>query len=281
MATIPGTRPGAFLPRWFGRLGNNIQQISNAIYYCRDKGIHFDMAPHPFIDNIELHFGEERKPGNIDKWSYFYYFNGPECDFPDIDIVKLNSNRRQICQHLIFPYLKLDINNILAKPFDEETLVIHLRSGDIYSNPHPNYVQNPIIYYAKLVEMYGPKNIYVLSEDRNCPINIFFLRLNIPIHVLDEKESYSILLKAKNLASSGTGSYVVSAALCSPHLKRFYCTDIWLDNSLNALMLKDHVEVYCMPIDSNKYISKGEWNSSVETLNKLLTYTEDTSFRRL
>lgn len=239
------------------------------------------MAPHPFIDNIELHFGEERKPGNMDKWSYFYYFNGPECDFPDIDIDKLNNNRRQVCQHLIFPYLKLDTNNILAKPFDEETLVIHLRSGDAYNNPHPNFIQNPLMYYAQLVEMYGPKNIYVLSEDRNCPINIFFLRLNIPIHVLDEKESYTTLLKAKNLASSGSGSYVISAALCSPNLKRYYCTDIWFENSLNASMLKEHVEVYCMPIDSNKYIKKGEWNSSVETLNKLLTYTEDTSFRRL
>ena len=281
MATTPGTKPGAFLPRWFGRLGNNIQQISNAIYYCKERCIHFDMAPHPLIESIDYDFGEIRQPGNIDKWSYFYYFDGPECDFPDLDVDALNKNRKQICQYLILPNFKLDIDKIYYEPFDTKTLVIHLRSGDVYSNPHPNYVQNPIMYYATLVEKYGLENIYVLSEDRNCPINTFFFRLNIPVHIQDEKESYTTLLRAQNLASSGSGSYVVSAALCSPNLKTFYCTNLWLENSLNASMLKDHLEVLYMPIDSNKYIKKGEWNSSVETLNKLLTYTEDTSFRRL
>jgi hypothetical protein len=281
MATTPGIKPGAFLPRWYGRLGNNIQQISNAIYYCNRNSIYFDMAPHPFINDIVYNFGETRQPGNIDKWSYFFYFNGPECDFPEIDIEKLNKNRKQICQYLIFPKLKLDIDKIRYKPFDDKILVIHLRSGDAYSSPHPDFRQNPLMYYVKLVEMYGPENIYVLSEDRNCPINTFFMRLNIPIHILDEKESYSVLLRATNLASSGTGTYVVSAALCSPNIKRFYCTDIWFDTGLNASMLKDYIEVYCMPIDSNKYIKKGEWDSSIRTLNKILTYTEDTSFRRL
>lgn len=281
MATTPGTKPGAFLPRWFGRLGNNIQQISNAIYYCKEKGIHFDMAPHPFIGNIEYSFGEKRQSGNADKWSYFYYFDGPECDFAGISVEELNHNRKPVCQYFIAPHLKLDMEYIQKNPLDKNILVIHLRSGDVYRNPHPSFIQNPVMYYAKLVEMFGLENIYVLAEDRNCPINTFFLRLNIPIHILDEKESYTTLLRAKNLASSGTGSYVMSAALCSLNLEKFFCTNIWLDHSLNASMLKDHLEVYCMPIDSNKYIKKGEWTSSVETLNKLLTYTEDTSFRRL
>ena len=46
-------------------------------------------------------------------------------------------------------------------------------------------------------------------------------------------------------------------------------------------MLKDHLDVLCLAIDGNKYISKGDWKITNETIQKMLSYTEDTSFRRL
>jgi hypothetical protein len=45
-------------------------------------------------------------------------------------------------------------------------------------------------------------------------------------------------------------------------------------------MLKDHLEVFMMPL-GDKYIKIGEWKYSPETFEKLYNYSEYTSFRRL
>ena len=37
---------------WFGRTGNNIQSISNAIYFCRLKGFNFHSPPNSFIEEL-------------------------------------------------------------------------------------------------------------------------------------------------------------------------------------------------------------------------------------
>ena len=81
-----------FIPRWFGRLGNNIQQISNGIYFCRDNKIHFTSPDHPTIDSIDLNFGDNKfvMPPNSHNW--FYFFNGVDADF-STDVDALNFQR--------------------------------------------------------------------------------------------------------------------------------------------------------------------------------------------
>lgn len=278
MATTPGKKSDAFLPQWFGRFGNNIQQISNAIYYCRKHEIYFDMAPHPMIEDIELPFGEKRMPGNENQWSYFYFMKGEECNFPEEDLKVLNFQRKEICEKYIYPKLKIDHVKV------EETfpgLVIHLRSGDVFSNPHSHYVQNPLFYYVKIIEQYYQGNAIILAEDDRHPLLPIFKQSNIPVLQLSETDSLEVLLSAEAIATSGVGSYAIAAALCSRNIKKLFCTDIWLEDSLTPLMLKEHLDVFCMAIDGNKYISKGDWKITNETLQKMVSYTEDTSFRRL
>jgi hypothetical protein len=103
----------------------------------------------------------------------------------------------------------------------------------------------------------------------------------IPILYLPEADSLEVLLTAESLATSGVGSYAIAAALCSRNIKKLYCTNIWLDESLTPVMLKDHLDVLCMDIDPYKYIKKGDWKITNESITKLLTYTENKSFRRL
>jgi hypothetical protein len=279
MATTPGYKQGAFLPKWFGRFGNNVQQISNALYYCKKYSIHFDMAPHPMIEDIDLPFGEKRMPGNENQWSYFYFMEGEECNFPDEDLRVLNFQRKDLCERYILPKLKIDHSKI-EEPFDG--LVIHLRGGDVFSNPHPHYVQNPLSYYLELLRI--PKyqnNTIIVAEDNTHPLIPAFTKLMVPILYLPEADSLEVLLTAESLATSGVGSYAIAAALCSRNIKKLYCTNIWLDESLTPVMLKDHLDVLCMDIDPYKYIKKGDWKITNESITKLLTYTENKSFRRL
>jgi hypothetical protein len=46
-------------------------------------------------------------------------------------------------------------------------------------------------------------------------------------------------------------------------------------------MLKEHLDVYSMDINGDKYIRVGEWNYSENTIAKVLQYNEDILFRRL
>lgn len=279
MATTPGYKKEAFLPKWFGRFGNNIQQITNAIYYCEKYKIHFDMAPHPLIEDIVLPFGETRMPGDENQWSYFYFTKGQECNFPNENIDVLNFQRKLIAEKYIYPKLKIDHSKIEEK-FDG--LVIHLRSGDIYQhNTHPHYVQNPLFYYIELIKNNYQGNTIVLVEDEKHPLISVFEKIGIPILQLSEKDSLEVLLSAEAVATSGVGSYAIAAALCSRNLKKLFCTNYWLEDSINPLMLKDHLDVLCMDIDEYKYIKKGDWKINNETIQKLLSYSENTSFRRL
>ena len=81
-----------FIPRWFGRLGNNIQQISNAIYYCRKHGIRFTSPDHPMIDAIDINFGQNDFKIQEDSNNWFYFFEGPDADFRS-DVDELNKLR--------------------------------------------------------------------------------------------------------------------------------------------------------------------------------------------
>lgn len=278
MTTTIGYKQGAFLPKWFGRFGNNIQQITNAIYYCEKYRIHFDMAPHPMIEDIVLPFGETKMPGKEDQWSYFYFTDGQECNFPGEDIKVLNFQRKLIAEKYIYPKLKIDHSKVEER-FDG--LIIHLRGGDVYTNPHPHYVQNPLHYYIELIKKYYIGNTIAVAEDNSHPLVPLLQKMQIPVLQLSEKDSLEILLTAEAIATSGVGSYPIAAALCSKNLKKLFCTNIWLEESLNPSMLKDHLEVFCADIDSNKYINKGDWKITNETIHKMLSYNELIEFRRL
>ena len=89
------------------------------------------------------------------------------------------------------------------------------------------------------------------------------------------------MLRAKAIATSGVGTFALSAAFCSKNIKKLYCTNLWLPDALNPSMLKEHLDVYSADINDNKYIKVGEWKHSSEALNKVISYNELISFRRL
>ena len=272
-----------FLPRWFGRLGNNIQQISNGIYFCRQNKIHFTSPDQPMIEAIDLNFGNAPYKIRETSDNWFYHFDKPWTDF-DVDVEDLNRQRKSICEEYILPKLKVNhtsntLDNI-TDPLPDDVLVIHIRSGDLYTHWPGTHTQNPLKYYIELYNMYQGR-VIIVAEDDNNPIVKEFQKLNATIYIWGIRDAYEMLLRARNLASSGSGSFVMGAALCSKNLKKFYCTNLWLPNSINPTMLKDHLEVNCADINLNKYIKVGEWNLSRDTIDKLINYNETISFRRL
>jgi hypothetical protein len=98
-------------------------QISNAIYFCRLKGINFHSPPNPFIEEFSENFGVE---SNFS--STFFFIKDLNCD-----INELNAQRKDICETFILPRLKIPL---LKDPFPSSTLVVHMRGGDVFDfNP--------------------------------------------------------------------------------------------------------------------------------------------------
>lgn len=267
-----------FIPRWYGRLGNNIQQISNAIYFCRENGIHFTSPDHPMIKAIDIPFGtiEYKIPETSNNW--FYHFEKEYSDF-DVDIDRLNLLRKNICEDYILPNLKVD-HEKLKEPLPYDTLVVHIRSGDIYTNFPNTHPQNPLMYYIELYRRFNEKVIFVAEDDKN-PIVQYFQSIKADIRIWWVEDAYTLLLRAQNLATSGAGSFAISSAFCSTNLRNFYCTDLYIDHSLNPTMLKEQLNVFIADVSGNKYFRVGEWSSARNNINKILDYQENIIFRRL
>lgn len=266
-----------FIPRWFGRLGNNIQQLSNGIYFCEENNIKFTSPEHPMINNMEIDFGINQYRIKDTSHNWFYFFDGPDADFI-VDANALNYQRKSICEQYILPNLKID-QSLINSPLPSNHLVIHLRSGDLFTHWPKMHPQNPLAYYMQLINLFK-FNVQVISEDMNHPFVSAFQQLKIQVREFSIEDAFTTLLRARNIATSGVGSFAPAAALCSKNLIRYYCTDLYLKESLNPLMLKDHLEVFVLDL-GDKYIKVGDWNYSTETFEKLFNYQENTSFRRL
>lgn len=268
-----------FIPRWYGRLGNNIQQISNGIFYCRENGIHFTSPEQPMIKRIDIFFGDNQYKIPTGSNNWFYHFEPEYSDFTT-NIEKLNRDRKYICENYILKNIKVNQNN-LNDPLPYQNCVAHIRAGDVYSHStHPAYAQNPFMFYMEVYRQFNGNVIFV-SEDATNPIAYALKQHGINVNVLSLEQTYELLLRAQNIATSGVGTFAISAAFCSKNIKRLYCTNLYLKNTLNPEMLKEHLEVNMMDIDGNKYIRVGEWRYTQESVDKVINYSEDISFRRL
>jgi hypothetical protein len=251
----------ATISHWYGRLGNNIQQISNAIYFCKKNNINFYSPNHELVQDFALRLGQDK-----DFTNRFFFYDGPYKDF-DTDIIEMNSARREICLKYIVPNFKFYIK----ESFDEDMLVIHLRGGDVYSTFPPNtYVPNPLSFYEKIIEKYS--DVLVVTEDYNNPVvKELSKKSKVLLQSTTLENDFATLLRARHLAISGVGTFAIAAALCSVNITKLYCTDIYLTEHLNPDMLKySNIEINTTKLKN--YIKIGDWRNTDEQNKIILGY---------
>lgn len=269
------------LSEWFGRFGNNIQQISNMIYMAQVDNCHFLSPEHELIKEFGT-FRPTSSRENIQIQSNKFYFYGDdrlsrlhfECDIKD-----LNQKRENIIKEFIIPNLKWGLN--LIPVLSSNTLVIHIRSGDnfvenwapprpsVHPVVHPCYVMNPFSFYESLIKSFE-KVIVVTEKDRKNPMLKKIDKFNnVSIRSGTLIEDLKIILAAKYFATSGVGTFAIAAALLSNNLENFYCTDLFLKEHLNPTMLMKQ-KVFMTHINQDDYIKIGTWTASPKQIELML-----------
>jgi hypothetical protein len=264
------------IDRWYGRLGNNIQQIALAILYAQQHGRRALIPEHPQIKAI--HYGNKKFwSDRLKNKNRFFFFtdNAQEAIDIELNYEYVCENIQKVAQTYITPHFKFKID----EPFDQDVLVIHLRGGDLFDPTgeiHPGYVQNPLSFYETLIRHYK-KTILVCEPGLTNPI---IPRLkehpSVTLQSSTIEADFQTLLRAQNIVTSGVGTFAIAAALCSRNLKNLFCTDRYLNEHLNPDMIKK-ARVHCLPLGDD-YLKPGGWDGSGHAVSQMLTYKVNENF---
>ena len=237
------------LNKFNNRLGNNINQLSNlidiALYYKHN--IKFNVNHNLFdLCKITNYFKKYKNDKKITDKNNFFYTN--KLNYP-IYIYETNAKERNKILKDAFLIKNIDKLN-------ENYLIIHIRSGDIFrKNPHSNYVPPPLSYYMNQINIKNYEKIIIVSEDTINPVVNKLLQLykNAIYNKNTLEKDIKIILGATNVVFS-VGTFVPSLLKMSNNIKYVYGKDC------NNNELKDY------------YKKMKPWKNTHEQRNYILTY---------
>ena len=237
---------------WYGRLGNNIKQLSNIIHIAIALKHNIKInVKHRFFDVslIEKYFNKYNNSEIItdDKLNFFNP-NKYKLRFSNTIFEENIQEKKKILQNAFL------INNINKLP--ENDLVIHIRSGDIFSsNPHPGFIPPPLSYYTKEIDKCKYKKIHIICEDTKNPVvnELRKLYKNAVYEKNTLEKDIRIILGATNILYS-VGTFIPSLMFLSNNNKYLH------DYAYNHVKLKEY------------YNFMKPWKNTLEQRNYILTY---------
>ena len=258
------------LNAWIGRLGNNIIQLFNIIHIALAFKHNIKInVQHIFFDVslIEKYFNNYNNSEIItDEFSFFYTDRLPFSN----DIFKQNvEERNKILQKAFL------INNINKLP--ENDLVIHIRSGDLFSSyPHPNYVPPPLSYFTKEIDKYKYKKIHIICEDTINPVVNELLKLykNAVYKKNTLEEDIRIILGATNIIF-GVGTFIPALMMLSNNIKYISTFPIKNFKDLYNIYKMLLINMVCFDEDDDEeeyYKVMKPWKNTIVQRNYILTY---------
>ena len=252
------------LSHWYGRLGNNIQQCAVGTMMAAELNTYFESIDHEIIKKHKTGYGNNSSP----VYSKCFYWEGPYREV-NLPVETIYGNMRKVCKKWIYPQLDLP-----TKEVPDDTIVIHIRSGDIFDKDVHNpeqYSPNPYHFYTTLLESFEKAIVVTENDNFNPIVEELSYHKKVTIQRGTVAEDFATILGAKHVANSGVGTYAVAAALCSQNIEHFYCTDIAITEHLNWQMLVDtDVKVHQMHLPH--YLLPGEWRNTDEQREFILSY---------
>ena len=258
---------------WFGRLGNNIMQVKNAIQIGLYYKYNIILPPHNFFNTTYIVFN----PDIINKDEHFIYnkydfFFNDQIDFiQNTEVFNLNLDKTFNMLKNIF-IIKSDPKN----KFDDDDVIIHIRSGDLFSNEPPGtYICPPLSYYTDILNKNKFKKKYILTEDLNNPCTNKLLELfpDIILRVNNQlDDDIMIILNSQNIICS-FGTFIPCLLLLSENIRNVYRTNY--DYCTNFIEDLNNVNknIKLNILDYNDYKSKiAVWRNNSEQRDIMINY---------
>jgi hypothetical protein len=251
------------LSGWYGRAGNNIQQLIVVIAHAEafrgsvqlDGDLLATGQLGAIVRPFRLDFGDGGSSGAtaLLTGTFFHYMefgfsrsNPRRMGFARGDAPRrdgllgqrhIHRQAHRIARSHLLPHLRTP-DRIRSRDEMEGTLVIHLRGGDVANLENRYYVTNPLHYYRELSHRH--RRALIVTEPGSTHPLLAAVQSLFPVHDVVSGSvagDFQLLRQAVHLATSGVGTFAVAAALLSERLRHFHCTDVFLIEHLNPRML--------------------------------------------
>tara|TARA_Y100001958_G_C21248695_1_gene581868 strand:+ start:15545 stop:16420 length:876 start_codon:yes stop_codon:yes gene_type:complete len=249
---------------FFSRFGNNLQQIAIGLLYTNQNKGNFYFHNHKYIENFSIINNKFSSFFSVFKKHYRFFYFSENKDFPEfkLNVDYVYKNIENVFKSQIKPRIKflqdIDISN--------ETLVIHIRSGDIFYLPINSYHQNPINYYLDIISKFDDILIVTSSEMNNPACNELLKLKKVRIQTSSLENDFNTLSNATNLCTSGVGTFPIAAAMVSDKLRNFYYSNLYSREHLNPEMILNP------NVEHHKYKIHDEYSEK---------YSNSTDFKKL
>ena len=247
-----------------GRWANNVLQLLQAttmanlaqidkIYVPED----FMMLQNGFITENGIKIIKSRPPAGLKciRAKFFFRFPG----IPRINASNIHWFREQYMRQ--FPNISLG----------DDVLVMHVRSGDIFSLKRKwayfNYEQPPCKYYKDVMERRNWSSVILLAQDNANPCVDYLIKCGALYQQRPVLEDLTVMLNAKALVTA-KGTFGMAVALLSYHLRELFT----FNNE--ARWMGDHWN--CVPTELYKAEMVNKWTQSRRQM-RILTNGESCS----
>jgi len=270
----------AVLIEGFGRLGNSVIQVLNALALAKNFGVNIILF-HRFdlIDNATLALGAGV---TLQRTSLF-------------------RKRGSVRPLVVWRTAAMRRTEILLKPCSPEaataraalsgalagaqsrgqeprdTLTVHIRSGDVFGPaPHPGYGQPPLAFYTRVISHHAWKSVAVISEDLGNPVSDAVKRWceneGIPVtqQCLDLPETIERLASAHAVAA-GRGTFVPALVYLFPGERELYL----FEPSDEPLLCDPSITLYEVRDSEGHYVKKilnNNWHNNRAQRTMMLEY---------
>ena len=219
------------IKKWYGRLGNNIFQLYNAILLGIHYGENVSIPKHGiFTQNIIKIFDKNTVSRII--------FDNSQFQFSKAEIlIEQDHNSEIFYTHNHHDRIIQIISSLLPKCLLHENLkhnhnenIIHIRSGDIMFHPHKFYIPPPLSYYMTIIQKNKNINWTIICEDNVNPC-VNYLVNNFPNVTFKTNsliDDIEIILHAKTVVMS-IGTFVPALLMLSQNIKSIYYPDYFFD----------------------------------------------------
>lgn len=302
-----------FLKDWYGQLGNNLLQLARTEFLAAKIKTSISLPPHSFLDleqDYQLHTALIDLP-KIESSSTFNFFLADlrHLGKPTINLQE-SLLRNFYYQYDSYPYslslgnwretLREKILPLLPSQLDpritDETLVIHIRSGDIFQTDwaaHAGYVQPPISFYLEIIESSNFQEIVIVTQpDLKNPC-IHKLQQQFPyirIQASSLMEDIRTILSARNLVT-GQSTFSLALGFASSQIQHLYVPQfdlkpgyvkafLWPD--IVKLTFQSNYQQQCKDLDFeihlakiSHYISIGDWHNSPQQRDLMLNHKRE------